>query len=292
MNRRILLAVSILFAIAGPAWTQDTRVDGATIDWSRGMLTATLSRPVERAASADGIARAQRAIEREMPELMAELLAGVQFDSRGTIGRYLNERPELVSWIATVASQATAIRASSTPDLRTALVVFEVDLIGELLPGFVDHVRPQPLQEFLGWHPSQEYTGILIVADQELPEFASNTRAAPIPALFPGLYYATGTPPLIFRIAEREMFPPEILQTRGPVLYTDRLNDPAIAARVGFRPLRILARGVFGSDPTDLVISERDARAILSSPEMVAHLREARIAIVVRGESLIAPPVD
>jgi hypothetical protein len=63
--------------------------------------------------------------------------------------------------------------------------------------------------------------------------------------------------------------------------------DPALAELVGENPLRILARGVFGTRPTDPVIDWEDALLILSSEQNREHLRQGRVALILNGDTLL-----
>jgi hypothetical protein len=49
---------------------------------------------------------------------------------------------------------------------------------------------------------------------------------------------------------------------------------------VGERPLRIFARGVFGINPTDLIIDRSDALLIISSEENRRLLSQGRVVII------------
>jgi hypothetical protein len=237
---------------------------------------------VDTGGGADAVSRAQRAIERDMPEIMTRLLQSVQLDSAGTVGDALGERGRLVGSVVRAAAAAERISASSTPDLRDALVTFRISLYPALAAPFVEHTNPVPMDHFLGWQPAADYTGILIVADQPLPRFAEPGTSILAPALFPGFYYASGSPPLLHRIAEREHIPPQTHTTTGSVLYVTSLADPQLAGRIGATPFRVLARGVFGDDATDPVLSERDARRILGSETLKSLIRAGRVAIVIR----------
>jgi hypothetical protein len=55
---------------------------------------------------------------------------------------------------------------------------------------------------------------------------------------------------------------------------------------VGDRPLRLIARGVFGARPTDPIIDSEDALIIISSEENRRLLREGKVVIVLNDEVL------
>jgi hypothetical protein len=56
---------------------------------------------------------------------------------------------------------------------------------------------------------------------------------------------------------------------------------------VGDRPLRIIARGVFGINPTDPVIDRSDALVILSSEANRRLLGEGRVVFITPKDALV-----
>jgi hypothetical protein len=56
--------------------------------------------------------------------------------------------------------------------------------------------------------------------------------------------------------------------------------DPSLIPLVGENPLRIIARGIFGVQPTDPIIDGEDAGLILSNEANRRLLREGRVVIV------------
>jgi hypothetical protein len=76
------------------------------------------------------------------------------------------------------------------------------------------------------------------------------------------------------------MCTPQALSRWGMVGYSAAVDDPSADLRVGNVPLRLAARGVFGDNNTDLIISTDGANQLLAMPENIALLREGRIVIV------------
>jgi hypothetical protein len=66
--------------------------------------------------------------------------------------------------------------------------------------------------------------------------------------------------------------------------------SPELAELVGNKPLRIIARGVYGIRPTDPIIDREDALLILSSEENLRLLREGRVAIML-DQSVLRNPL-
>jgi len=106
------------------------------------------------------------------------------------------------------------------------------------------------------------------------------------PTLFPGIYYTSGPEDLLYRLSEAEYVDPVQLASDGPGAYTTDVQAAGLADRIGSDPLRILAIGTFGTNPTDIVISEADARLIKASAHNRRLLQQGRLVIVLDPGSL------
>lgn len=272
-------------ALAGAQEHADTIT--TDIDWGTGTLSVQVERPVgaEQASGPAAIARTQRAIRRDGPQIVSDVITQIPYDSRQTVAGLLRSNESQITAVERAAQQGETVDASATPDLRAARVTFQVDLYADLASRFVTHDRALPMEQRLGWVADTEYTGILIYAADELPVFGTRERAHLEPTLFPGFYYETPDG-LLYRLAEREHMNPDQLTTQGPAVYTSDVSATGLSERLGSRPLRVLATGVFGTRPADVVLSEADALQITSSAHNRALVREGRIVIVVAPEQL------
>jgi hypothetical protein len=126
-----------------------------------------------------------------------------------------------------------------------------------------------------------QYTGIIIIATESLPIHGMRSSALAVPCLFPKIWDTNMN--LIF---ERAM-----LETQNTVMvrYAPQASifqqnpsglTPELAEVVGDRPFRIFARGVFGINPTDLIIDQRDAMQIISSEANRRLLSQGRVAVI------------
>jgi hypothetical protein len=107
------------------------------------------------------------------------------------------------------------------------------------------------------------------------------STAMPIPCLFPKIWDSDMN--LIYErgmLEPRSSFmvryaPPQSIFQNNPSGLSPELQE-----LVGERPLRIFARGVFGTKPTDLIIDRNDALLIISSEENRRLLSQGRVAII------------
>jgi hypothetical protein len=62
--------------------------------------------------------------------------------------------------------------------------------------------------------------------------------------------------------------------------YADGIDQHEIDLRTGLHPLKTVARAVFGTRNTDIVIPTEAVKQILSIPENIEILKEGRILVV------------
>lgn len=282
----ILLLLLVVATAAGAQHALDTVT--STVDWSTGVLEVTVERPLaaREARGPGAVSETQRSIRRDAVAIITPILADIRYDSRRTIADLIAEDESLISRLEHAAADARATDARASADLRSAVVTFRVDLHTALGGRFIAHDRPVPVPSVLGWVATTEYTGIVIYAAGELPVFGTAERAHAEPALFPGIYYVSQTDSLLFRLAEADHLDPAQLASGGAVGYTSDPLFTGFGDRVGRRPLRILATALFGTLPTDVVLSEADARRIMASEHNRALIREGRVVIVLDEERL------
>ena len=91
-------------------------------------------------------------------------------------------------------------------------------------------------------------------------------------------------------IYEKNIVEPSRAKKQGIVLYTGTLDESMYRDRIGTEPLRIIARGVFGDNRTDPIISNEDAERILAKSENIELLRQGKIVIVCDKDTLQVSP--
>lgn len=273
--------IACFVTIAGAAPDHDTTT--THLDWDTGTMSLTIERTLEAegATGPAAVSQTQRAIRRDAPQILFSTLADVRLDSLHTVGTLIREREEYVDRLERAARSATMVDARATRDLTAARVTYSVDLHGSLAREFVFHTRTAPIERVLGWVAHTDYTGILIYAAGELPLFGTNTAARVEPALFPSIHYLRGPQRLLHLLAGPYHMDPQRLAGEGAAAYTSDPQAAGHADRLGIRPLRIQAAGVFGTAPTDIVITEYDARQIMASEHNRSLLRDGRLVIVV-----------
>jgi hypothetical protein len=262
-----------------------------SIDWERRELYAAVSLdlPSLGIGLPMGRTRAEERIATEYPRLIRPRLLSVPVDSSATLGDLIDRGELPLTLPAEIALGAQRIPPTLSPDLESMSAHYTISL-NTLGAALLRHRRPAEIERTLIPVPVASYTGIIIIANEELPVHGRNTRALPLPCLFPRIWDTE-----MNLIYERNMLEAEIGQSRGMIRYvsegavfrpTPSGLEGDLADLVGPNPLRIIARGVFGSRPTDPVIDRADALLVISAEENRRLLREGRVVLVLHEKAL------
>jgi hypothetical protein len=272
---------ALLLFLATVAHGQTFSLNGA-LEWDKMEINAVVSLEL---ASANvklpaGRNLGEAMINSEYLRLLMPGLLGVQADSSATLGGMV-ERGELS--MAEVEETIRSVRRTPSwlsPDLRhisSSYLINMADLSGHL----VRHSRPAEIRRALGVLSVPAYTGIIIIAASSLPVHGMKSEALAVPCLFPKIWDTA-----MHLIFDRTMM------ERGrktAVSYASQKSifaenpsglSPELTALVGSKPLKILARGLFGAKPTDIIIDAEDSLLVISSEENRRLLSEGKMVII------------
>ena len=288
---RIAFALCLFAAVLLPAWGHEAPVNfaiSASVNWQRGELSAETSFNLAQAGLRlpAGRLMGEDLLQRAWPRLFRPHLLSLRVDSSTTV-RDLVERGELsLQDLDKISRQARKTPPSFSTDMARMIGRYTVP-IEEISTLLVNHRRPaDPITPLIPV-PTAEYTGIIIIADRELPVRGRHATALLQPSLFPRIWDTN-----MDLIYERTMLDPArttMVRYAAPESIfrpTPSGLEGELAALVGPRPLRIFAREVFGVYPTDPVIDRDDAMRILSSANNRRLLREGRVLLVLDAGKL------
>ena len=282
--KEIIVCVVAMFAAAAPLSAQDNAAPGQgmevtrRVDWAGGRIVVEVRHPLD--PSTPSLVRAksdaETDLEQQLPGVFEQALGPLVIDSSHVLSDYSASDPELYSRLNEIALRARRTDLSLTGDFSALVAHYTVPFFGD--QGIGSPFFPSeavPIRRRLGDVTTRAYTGLLIFARGMLPAVGENRMVAARPALFPRIWDER-----MNLVLEKGMCTPETLSRWGMVGYSGAVDDPSADLRVGSVPLRLAARGVFGENNTDIVISTDGANQLLALPENIALLREGRIVIV------------
>ena len=266
-----LLALAIL-----PSAAEDGALSTRSrVDWEARTLVVDISLDLAKAGIRlpAGRLEAERAVERELPGLSRAALFALPVDSWRDLGATVADGELDVNALIDLTSRFRRESAAFSRDLRSFEARYAIPL-GEAAALYVRGKEAVPLAAPLGYNPSRAYTGVVIYAEGELPVRGERASGRLSPCLFPRIYDEDMVP-----VLERRNVDPAVLASAGPMGYA-RAIDASAEDRVGDDPLRVVARAVFGTNRTDVILSREDATRILALPENRDLIRRGRVLVV------------
>jgi len=221
-----------------------------------------------------------RLIEQNRSSLLKNAYLSILVDSSHRLGNYLAEEKISLTDINAVINQGKTTPPVLSPELQTAMV-YHQNPLQQIANLFIKHNAPYTPSSFPLGIASRTYTGILIDARGQLPVHGEYSKEKINPCLFPRIWDKD-----MNLLYEKNIVDPVVAHQQSIVLYTGTLDESMYRDRIGTEPLRIIARGVFGDNRTDPIISTADAEKILAKKENIQLLREGKIVIICDADQL------
>jgi len=247
------------------------------IDWEEGSLTIEAQIDLSSQDSFIPIARSQseQLIEQKLPFTFRETLAGLIVDSYNTAGVLAQDSPELVRAINTLTYKNTKTFSRISTDLQHFSVTYTYQFYPDIIDIFILHKRPYNPPRVFSYIPTTAFTGIVIYMHDFFPVHGERNETILKPCLFPRIYDEE-----MNLIYDKGMVEPETLREWGMVSYTESLDEKPYKDRIGDNPLRVLGRGIFGKNHSDIIIDTETANMILFHPENRNLLTSGKVVVI------------
>ncbi|MDR1655214.1 MAG: polymerase [Treponema sp.] len=282
------LCAVLVFPLAG----EDIAISGG-ITWESMEMDATVSLNMASAGLKfpNGRVQGEEHIRAAYPSLIQSLLSLIPVDSSRTVGDFIKSGGLSMDALNNFAEAASLSAPAFSPDLLLLRAPYTLKLsdLGALLPG---SSRPAEMPRTVGSNSSPDYTGIIIIASKQLPSHGMRSAYLARPCIFPKIWdtemnlifeknmlKSGHSGPVVRYAKERDIF-----------LSTPSGLSEELLSLAGERPLRIIAREIFGKRPTDPVIDREDALLITGNERNRELLREGRVVFVLADEVLTETP--
>ncbi|MCM1322466.1 MAG: OmpA family protein [Bacteroides sp.] len=282
-------AVLIFFAHSG-AHAQLSAISNALhsesiVDWTEPGFVSDVSLNILKAGIPlpSGRSAAEDSIQTQLPQLIKDPLLTLAVDASTKIGDAILLEDITMEQLTNIIDNGRTSSSYFADGLTTLKINHSVSLneIGALM---VKHHNPYTPQKPIELVSSRTYSGIIIDARGLLPvqgEFVQDTGT---PCLFPRIWDDT-----MEVLYERNMMDSDAAKASGIITYSWTDDESAYKDRVGYDPLKIYAKKIFGINRTDPVISRKDALKILSVPQNLELIKKGKIVILLDKDKLRHP---
>lgn len=286
MNKLYAGLFSVLLCLfSSPEGRAQGAVDARlSVDWEAHQIILKTDLILSGADSLNPRIRAtsEQILRERLPDILREKTADLALDSSITVGDFTTTNPLFLRKLNDYADTGVLKQSYLSPDLKKFLAVYTYDLstLGAL---FVSHSTPVRLPVLFSYEPTAAFSGLVIYMKTDLrvigeretegPEKGMSKLSRLKPCLFPKLYDED-----MNLILEQGMMKADFVKRWGVVGYVAGMNAPV--ERVGFTPLKILGRAIYGKEHTDIVIPADAARKLLANENNRKLLTEGRIAVI------------
>lgn len=276
-------SISVFLCIATILHSYTLSMEGQTVqNWETAHIDSKITVDIHKSGLHLPVDRnaAFQLIEQNRFALLKNVYLSVLVDSSHRVGNYLAEGKIGITDINTLINSGKSTPPVLSQELQQ-VIVYHQNPLQQIARLFVKHNAPYNPSYFPLGAASKVYTGILIDARGQLPVHGEYTNETLNPCLFPKIWNKD-----MNLIYEKNIVAPSIALEKSIVFYTGDTDENLYRDRIGTQPLRIIARGVFGDNRTDPIISNADAEKILAKEENIKLLREGKIVILCDKENL------
>lgn len=269
---------ALLFAAASLSAAPAVTSQGAW-DWEKGVFTLTLTTTLPVDTEATPPKRrylAEQEAERHVQQEFVRRAGALPVASGRTLAEVMAADPAVEAGVAQLGENLKFVSSRVDEAYSSLEMVWSAGLWDSLIPLLVDAPEPNPVPRLLTWRPSRDFSGLVIFAMGELNWLGTGLTARWVPSVTFRLLNPKGE--VIF---EPSMSNPEFARKWGQAGFSlSRFNEDRWRDRIGFDPLRIVARSVWGARPGDLVLSDADWDRLLSRDANRQLLAEGRVLVL------------
>lgn len=273
--------ISILLIILNMSFLYAEMKDDVTweksVNWANNNIEITVKTPLTSSGSTLAATRlkAENWIQENKTSIFFKNILDIQINSMDSISDIINRSPEIYYNLDNLGKTIEPIQKK----LSTNLEYYESKYKFPIFPDFgsifynqSQHVKTLKKLDHLDYG---RFTGLIIYVPEELPLYQKNRDGRMTKVLFPKIFDED-----MNLILDLTMVEPEYMNKWGMVIYGDSFNENIYQNRIGITPLRIIARGLFGKNNSDIIISKEEADKLIGASENIKIISQARILIL------------
>ncbi len=249
--------------------------------WNSGKFVIDIGYPLESTERA--LPAVKKQVELKVSENLGRIifteLSPVIIDSHTTVKSFLHDSPSSAEKIYGLADKARLEYSLFSKDMRSVNIRYTLKLYPDIAGIFFSHKEHRSIDKLLYFVPSADFSGIVIYVENPAVLFGKGRKGSFSPSLFPKIYDEK-----MNLIMDKTNVDPESILKWGVTGYRNDFDLTKETSRIGYNPVKITARGLFGINNTDIIIPDREASKILSKDHNIDLIYKGRILIIYPGE--------
>ncbi|MBB6208104.1 hypothetical protein [Borreliella lanei] len=206
--------------------------------------------------------------------LIRESLFKIIMDSENTFKNYFDLNPSLILNFSGPNSILKRSYIKYSEDLRSLTVRYELSLFPDFINLFFSHETP-----YKAFYPlvnsdvdKTNYTGIVIYVGEVFNNTSGSKKLED--SFFIKIYDENIRPYFDKRMVSSEALKKwGMLEYSNDVLYNNK-------NRVGHRPLKLVAKGIYGKNNTDIILDEYSINKLFSNSNNIKLLQDGKLVVI------------
>lgn len=268
----LLLTVNIsLFS------TSDEILWNKSVDWENNRIELNVKSPLNIKHSTLSTARmkSETWIDDNLTNIFFKNILDIPVDSLNSVSMTINKNPDTYYLLDNLSESLEPDYSRLTTNLEYLETKYSFPIYPDFASVFYKSTTHREAVKNLDHIEYGKYTGLIIYVPKELPLYRKDKNGVLTKVLFPKIYDDEMNLILDFTMVE-----PQFIKKWGVALYGTSFDESLYQERVGISPLRVVAKGLFGKNNSDIIISKEEADKLTGSIQNIKILSQARILII------------
>ncbi len=283
--KKIILTILITFLSINFIHSEDNKTEVTwrkTINWETNSIEIKIISPMNRNDTTLAAKRikAENWVDDNLTNIFFKNILDIPINSLKNVSEIINDNPEIYYRLDALGEGLEAKDSILSTNLGYLESIYSFPIYPDFVSVFYKQSQHHKLLKKLDHLDYGEYTGLIIYIPDELPEYKKKVDGKLTRVLFPKIYDED-----MNLIMDYTMVEPEYMKKWGMVIYGESYNEHNYQERIGITPLRTIAKGLFGKNSCDIILSKKEADKLIGATDNLKIISQARILIINRSEN-------
>lgn len=275
--KKITVLILIFNTLSLFAGIEESIIWDKSINWEANTIEIRVKTPLEKSESTLAATRikAENRIQENITDIFFKNILDIKIDSLKNVSEIINSSPETYFKLEELGESLSPVQKQLSTNIEFLEALYRFPIYPDFVSLFYNRISYIELKKKLDHREYGKFTGLVIYVPEELPLYQKNRDGELTRVLFPKIYDED-----MNLVMDLTMIEPEYMKKWGMVIYGSSFNEELYQNRIGLAPLRVIARGIFGTNNSDLIISNKEADKLIGDARNLNIISQGRILIL------------
>lgn len=283
--KKIILIILITFLSLNFIHSEENKTEvtwSKHINWETNSIEIKILSPMNsnNTTLAAKRIKAENWVEDNLTNIFFKNILDIPINSLNNVSEIINENPEIYYRLDALGEGLEPKDSILSTNLGYLESIYSFPIYPDFLSVFYNQSQHYKLLKKLDHLDYGNFTGLIIYIPVELPEYQKQIDGKLTRVLFPKIYDED-----MNLVMDYTMVEPEYMEKWGMVIYGESYNEHNYQERIGITPLRTIAKGLFGKNSCDIIISKKEADKLIGATDNLKIISQARVLIINRSEN-------